>query len=67
MGTFASYKIRERGRITRPGSTGLTFTVQSVKYSKVCGKILDYQYGSPDALGPYYSNRALTVDGNYVD
>ena len=64
---LTSHSKRSCERITRPGCTGLTFAVQSVKYSKVCGKVIGYQYGSPDAFWPYYHNRALTVDGNYVD
>ena len=64
---LTSRSKRSCERITRPGSTGLTFAVKSIKYSKVCGKVSAYQYGSPEAFSPYYSNRALTVDGNYVD
>jgi len=45
----------------------LTFAVQSVKYSKVYGKVIGYQYASPDAVQPYYHNQMLTVGGNYVD
>ena len=30
-------------------------------------KVIAYQYGTPDAFAPYYNNRALTLDGNYVD
>jgi len=64
---LTSHSKRLCERVTRPGCTGLTFVVQNVKYSKVCGKVIGYQYGSPDAFWPYYHNRALTVDGNYVD
>jgi len=53
---LSRHSKRSCERIARPGSTGLTFTVQSVKYSKVCGKIIGYQYGSPDAFGAYYRN-----------
>ena len=38
-----------------------------VEYSQVCGKIIGYQYNSPDAFGPYYINRTLTIDDGYVD
>ena len=64
---LTSHSKRSCQRITRPGSTGLTISVQSVKYSKVCGKVSAYQYASPDAFHQYYFNRALTVDGNYVE
>ena len=64
---LTSRSKRSCERITRPGSTGLTFAVQSVKYSKVCGKVIAYQYGSPDAFVEYYDNRGLTLDGNYME
>ena len=44
-----------------------TFPLNGVKYSRVCGKIIGYQYGSPDAFGPYYLDRSRTVDDIYVD
>ena len=52
-----------------PGSScvSTTFPLNGVKYSKVCGKIIGYQYGSPNAFNSYYNNRGLTVDDNYVD
>ena len=64
---LTSHSNKSCERTTKPGCTGLTFAVQSVKYSKVCGKVIGYQYGSPDAFRPYYNNRALMVDGYYVD
>ena len=49
-----------------PGSScvSTTFPLNGVKYSKVCGKIIGYQYGSPDAFGWI---RGLTIDNGYVD
>ena len=64
---LSSYSKRSCERITRPGCTRLTFAVQSVKYSKVCGKVIGYQYATLDAFTSYYENRALTLDGHYVD
>ena len=64
---LTSHSKRSCERITRPGCTGLTFAVKSVKYSKVCGKVIGYQYATQDAFARYYGNRALTLDGNYVD
>ena len=64
---LTSRSKRSCERITRPGNTAVTFAVPSIKYSKVCGKVSAYQYGSPDAFAHYYYNRALTVDGNYVE
>ena len=52
-----------------PGSScvSTTFPLNGVKYSKVCGKIIGYQYGSPDAFGSYYLNIGPTIDSVYVD
>ena len=44
-----------------------TFPLNGVKYSRVCGKIIAYQYSKPEAFGPYYNNRRLTIDNPYVD
>ena len=52
-----------------PGSrcVSTTFPLNGVKYSRVCGKIKAYQYGSPDAFGPYFFNRAITIDDSYIE
>ena len=52
-----------------PGSrcVSTTFPLNGVKYSRVCGKIIGYQYGSPDAFKPYLLNRAITIDHSYID
>ena len=52
-----------------PGSScvSTTFPVNGVKYSKVCGKIIGYQFGTPGGFGPYYYNNDLTIDNGYVD
>ena len=52
-----------------PGSScvSATFSLNGVKYSRVCGKIKAYQYASPDAFNPYYINRDFTIDSAYVE
>ena len=50
-----------------PGCASTTFQVHGVSYQKVCGKVTGYQYYTPDAFGPYYINRAITIDGTYID
>ena len=52
-----------------PGSRCVSaiFPLNGVKYSRVCGKIKAYQYGSPDAFGPYNNDRSITIDNPYVD
>ena len=53
--------------IAGAGCSSASFSVQGVQYTRVCGKIIGYQKQSPDAFWPYYINRGLTVDDNYVD
>ena len=49
------------------GCSSAYLNVHGVNYSRVCGKIIGYQQKTPDAFGPYYHNRALTIDQGYVD
>ena len=49
------------------GCSSATFNLHGIRYTHVCGKIIGYQQKSPDAFDPYYSNRRLTIDDNYVD
>ena len=53
----------------RPGSgcVSTTFPTHGVQYSRVCGRVIAYQYWSPNAFEPYYSNRQLTIDDVYVE
>ncbi len=56
------------GQIERPvGCVSTTYSTYGVEYSKVCGRIIAYQYSTPDAFHPYFSNRALSIDDGYVD
>ena len=49
------------------GCVSTTFPVHGIEYSHVCGRVIGYQFGSPNAFDPYYVNRALTIDNSYVD
>ena len=53
----------------RPGSgcVSTTFPVHGVQYSRVCGRVIAYQYSSPDAFALYYHYRHRTIDDLYVD
>jgi hypothetical protein len=53
--------------ITWSKCVSTTFPLNGVKYSRVCGKIIGYQYGQVDAFEPYYYNHGITVDGQYID
>ena len=55
------------GRQSGPGCASTTFPVHGVSYRRVCGRVTGYQYYSTDAFAPYYSNRAITIDGTYID
>ena len=44
-----------------------TFPLNGVKYSRVCGKVIGYQYYTIDAFDPYYLDRSGTIDSQYVD
>ena len=55
------------GRSRGPGCASTTFSVNGVHYSKVCGKLIGYQYYSMDAFSPYYLGRGNTIDDAYVD
>ena len=49
------------------GCSSATFNLHGIRYTHVCGKIIGYQQGPPDAFGPYYHNHHLTIDDLYVD
>ena len=38
-----------------------------ISYSQVCGRVVGYQDGSPDAFAPFFANQDRTIDDNYVD
>ena len=44
-----------------------TFPLNGVKYSRVCGMIIGYQYSNTDAFHPYYLDRSRTIDGQKLD
>ena len=56
----------------RPPSTGAScpgeyFSTRSLQYSKVCGRVIGYQYGDPGAFNLHQRQRANSPDDNYVD
>ena len=53
--------------IDEGGCSSTTFNVHDIQYTHVCGKIIGYQQGTPDAFFPYRDNRRLTIDDTYVD
>ena len=49
------------------GCSSVIFPVNGVRYNKVCGKVIGYQYHSMDAFMPYNRNKKMTIDDGYVD
>lgn len=49
------------------GCHGTAFSTLGLQYSRVCGQIRGYQYGTPDSFHYYSINKILTVDDAYVD
>ena len=47
--------VRACGRQTSSvgGCNSVTFSTYGISYSQVCGRVLGYQYGSPDAISDY--------------
>ena len=66
MTTFPKRACRKTSAL---GCTSITFTTHDVEYSKVCGRIIGYQYGRPNAFSPYNSDNDSppTIDEHYVD
>ena len=53
--------------IDEGGCSSATFNLHGIQYTHVCGKIIGYQQGAPDAFSHYSYNRHLTIDDIYVD
>ena len=49
------------------GCSSVIFPVNGVRYSKVCGKVIGYQYYSMDAFTAYHSDSSRNIDDVYVD
>ena len=71
-GTRLRLGLPERSRVcgrvrNAPGCNSSNFNVHGIRYSQVCGRIIGYQFVSPDAFGgrAYYSlnDRDSSIDG----
>lgn len=49
------------------GCSSVTYSVGGRSYSKVCGRIIGYQFGSTNAFSHYTGLTSLTINDNYVD
>ncbi len=52
---------------TTAACPSILFDTYGIPYSRVCGKVLAYQYRSPDAFGNFGRGENLTINSNYVD
>ena len=67
---LTSYSKRTCGRShTTAGCSSTTFSVGGLPYSRVCGRMRGYQWGSTGAFFSYYTQVSLAqhIDGYYVD
>ena len=64
--TYSQDGVRACGRpATSSGScVGITFSGKEIRYSQVCGRVIGYQVGIPDAAS---RNEAVNINGNYAD
>ena len=66
---YSQNGIRACGRPTSlpvNSCQSVKFSTYSISYSQVCGRVIGYQYVSPDAIAPYRSQKN-NLDGAYVD
>ena len=59
--------VRACGRpVTSGGScVGITFPSRDIKYSQVCGKVIGYQYYSPDGAAAFHASKEINLP--YID
>ena len=64
--TYSQDGVRACGRpATSSGScVGIIFSGKEIRYSQVCGRVIGYQVGIPDAAS---RNEAVDINGNYAD
>ncbi len=68
LATRTEPPLRTCGRMEgQAGCTSTTYSTYGMEYSTVCGRIIAYQYRSPDAFAPYSNNRSVSIDDVYVD
>ena len=66
---LTGYSKRTCGRATdgRHTCDSATFPVIGGEYSRICGRIRGYQWGSTDGFTSYYRGQVTTIDGAYVE
>ena len=66
---YQSGGVRACGRpVTNSGScVSVQFPSNGISYSEVCGRVVGYQYGSPDAVFDGHGYNHNNLNGDYVD
>ena len=66
---YQSGEVRACGRpVSNSGScVSVQFPSNGISYSQVCGRVVGYQYNSPDAVNDYYGSNHNNLNGDYVD
>ena len=60
--------VRSCRRYTDSYVNSVTYSSNGIAYSRVCGRIVAYQYGTPEAFSHYtQSPTSYTLDSRYVD
>ena len=65
---LTGYSKRTCGRISSASRTcdSAIFPICGVEYSKICGRIIAYQWGGPEAFWAYHTRKETTIDDAYV-
>ena len=60
--------VRGCGRLvsSNPSCDSKNFSSNGITYSEMCGRVLGYQYATPDAIGSYFHGQN-DIDSYYVD
>ena len=65
---YQSGGVRACGRqSSSPGCQSVKFSSYGISYSQVCGRVVGYQYGSPDAVDPTLGTGHNNINSHYVD
>ena len=67
--TLYNDDVRGCGRTTRGihSTDSAYYSTNGLSYSRVCGRVLAYQRGVPDAFQPYIKQGQTSIDEQYVD
>ena len=58
--------LRTCGRPGPAGCVSTTFPTHGIEYSRVCGRVIGYQDGTPNAFSAYQAGTATTIDSYYA-